>query len=202
MHQIAARLGCALPDRRINIVRYVSLLETKRTRNGVFGTKLQPDQLKTISVQDIAAARAWLSRFDRIVLLRRQDKLLQAISLTRAHLTNQWQLYGDDRQIPIGCRDDVLFPMIADRLGKIHQDERFMMALTAGLDPRSVRLAWYEELSQPAALAATAEWLWTAAGHGKLPPEPRGGQRLPLKMDDSEARAIKARFLAAAGAER
>jgi len=202
MHEIAGRLGCVLPDRRIKLIRYISLLEPKRTRNGIFGTKLQPDQLKTISREDGAAARAWLGGFDRIVLLRRRDKLLQAISLARAHLTNQWQLYGDDVAVPVACGDDVLFPMIGARLRKIVEDERFMMALIAGLDSDSVRSQWYEELSERDALAATAEWLWTAAGHSARPPEPERRPRLPIKMDDREARAIKARFLAAAGAER
>lgn len=199
--QIARRLVCVLPDGRINIGRYISLLEPRRTRNGIFGTKLQPDQLTTISGGDSAGARAWLSRFDRIVLLRRQDKLLQAISLTRAHLTNQWQLYGDDAAIPITCGDDVLFPMIEARLSKIRRDERFMMELIAGLDLRSVRSLWYEELSDRRALEATAEWLWAASGDGSKLPEPAPGQQLPFKMDESEARAIKARFLATVGAE-
>ncbi len=200
MPQIATRLGCVLPDGRVNLMRYISLLEPKRTRNGIFGTKLQPDQLRTISRDDEGQARAMLSRFDRIIVLRRRDRLLQAISLARAHLTNQWQLYGDDATVAITCRDDVLFPMIAFRLGKILEDERYMTDVVGELDPHFVRSLWYEDSSDRRALGATAEWLWAASG-GSRPLEPERDQELPLKMDEGEAHAIKARFLAAMGAE-
>jgi LPS sulfotransferase NodH len=202
MPRIAGRLGCMLPDGRVNVMRYIALLEPRRAKNGIYGTKLQPDQLRTISRDDSANAREMLRRFDRIVLLRRRDKLLQAISLARAHLTNQWQLYGDDAAVPISCGEDVLFAMIAFRLGKILEDERYMTELLTGLEPHRVRCLWYEDSSDRRALAATAEWLWAASGLDLAPPEPERRQELPRKMDDREARGIKARFLAAVGAER
>jgi hypothetical protein len=68
------------------------------------------------------------------------------------------------------------------------------------LDPRAMRTLWYEELAEPAVLESVAEWLWNALGGGA--PRPAADRSLPLarKMDEAEARAIKARYLAYAGA--
>ncbi|HXP76259.1 MAG TPA: hypothetical protein VN823_19115, partial [Stellaceae bacterium] len=52
MERIAKRLGCLLPDGRIDVPRYMELLESKRTRNGIFGTKVQPTQLLNVSNED------------------------------------------------------------------------------------------------------------------------------------------------------
>src|SRR5579862_7893027 len=42
MRRIAGRLGCIGADGLIDVQRYVKALESKRTRNGIFGAKLQP----------------------------------------------------------------------------------------------------------------------------------------------------------------
>ena len=199
MERIAQRLGCLLPDGRIDVPRYMTLLEYKRTRNGIFGTKLQPTQLLTASNEDSAKATAILRRFDRAILLRRRDKVLQAISLARAHLTDQWHIYGDDAAKGVAVDDDVLFGMIGVRLGKLREDEHYVSSLLSVFDPGSVRSLWYEDLSSPSVLEDTAKWLWDAAGGGSTLPASDQGHALPTKMDESEAHAIKARFLSAVG---
>ena len=195
MLRIGARLGCALPGSRIDLERYVALLEPLRARHGIFGTKLQPDQLRTISAGDGARAAAFLRRFDKVILLRRRDTLLQAISLARAHLTHQWQLYRDDAAISIALADEHLFRMIGERRAKIEDDDRYMAALTGTLDPAAVRALCYEDLAQAGALDGVADWLWDALGEGGPRPAPDRRLELPRKMDESEARAIRQRYL-------
>jgi LPS sulfotransferase NodH len=199
MQRIGKRLGCMLPDGRIDVPNYMRQLEAKRARNGIFGTKLQPSQLLTASNEDVAKATALLRRFDRAILLRRRDKLLQAISLARAHLTDQWHIYGDDPAKKVSVDDERLFGMIGARLGKIREDERYVAGFVSTFAPSSVRMLWYEDLSSVSVLEATASWLWHAAGGGRNLPESDQAHELPTKMDESEAHAIKARFLSAVG---
>ena len=196
MLQIADRLGCSLPGNFVFFRRYMSMLEPLRARHGIFGTKLQPDQLRTITAESDDRAVTMLRRFDRLVLLGRRDKFLQAISLARAHLTNQWQLYGGDDPVRLTVGDDVLFPMISERLSRVVNDDRYMSELVSGLDPDTVRLIWYEDLAEPGALEGVAQWLWDALGGGAPRPEPDRGLALAHKMDEAEAQAIKRRYLA------
>jgi Stf0 sulfotransferase len=196
MLQIADRLGCASPGNFVFVSRYISALEPLRARNGIFGTKLQPDQLRTISDRSDDRAVAALQHFDRLVLLGRRDKFLQAISLARAHLTNQWQLYGGDDPLGVTVGDDVLFPMIGERLARVVEDDRYMSELVSRLDPKTVRLVWYEDLTEPGALESVADWLWDALGGGAPRPEPDRSLALARKMDEAEAHAIKQRYLA------
>ena len=200
MRRIAARLGCMSPDGRIDVQRYVELLESKRSRNGIFGTKLQPHQLLTLSGEDDAKASVLLRRFDRMILLRRRDKVLQAISIARAHLTNQWHVYKDDEVRRFSSGDDAeLTSMIGSRLARIREDEQYMTRLASRFDPTSVRIMWYEDFSIPGALEATAKWLWEASGASATLPEPDRAHDLPTRTDEREAHALKARFLSAVG---
>jgi len=199
MERIAKRLGCLLPDGRIDVPRYMELLESKRTRNGIFGTKVQPTQLLNVSNEDRTKATAILRRFDRAILLRRRDKVLQAISLARAHLTDQWHIYGDDAAKSVSVDDEVLFGMIGVRLSRLREDEHYVTSLLSVFDPSSVRALWYEDLSSSGVLEATVQWLWDAAGGGATLPELDRAHTLPTKMDESEAHNIKARFLSAVG---
>ena len=195
MDRLGDRLGCMLGPRRIGFARYVEVLEDRRARNGIFGTKLQPDQLRLIARDDRGEALAMLRRFDRLVFLRRRDSLLQAISLVRAHLTNQWQLYRDDRTVPVSVPDDAVFAMIDAALAKNREDDRYMTELVAVLDPGAVRMLWYEDLATDC--ERVADWLWAALGGAEPRPAPDRSQELPRKLDESEVQAIKARYLAA-----
>lgn len=200
MRRIADRLGCIGTDGRIDVQRYVRAIESKRTRNGIFGTKLQPSQLLTLSAGDHAKATALLRRFDKIILLRRRDKVMQAISIARAHLTNQWHVYkGDDVKHFSPADDAEIVSLIGTRLGRVREDEQYMTSLTATLDPASVRVLWYEDLSDPRTLASTARWLWEGSGSGSSLPDADSAHELPTKTDEAEAHAIKARFLSAVG---
>ena len=194
---IGARLGCMLAETRIDIVSYIDRLQRLRSRHGLFGTKLQPDHLRMITVGDAAGALSMLRGFDKVVVLRRADRLRQAISLARARLTDQWQLYGDDRALGVPCDDDALFGEIDDALEKIQGDERYIAELAAGLRPEAVRAQWYEELSEPGVLEATADWIWAAVGDAAQRPVPDPTLDLPRKMEEAGLDQIEQRYLSA-----
>ncbi|HLJ18999.1 MAG TPA: Stf0 family sulfotransferase [Stellaceae bacterium] len=194
MPTIGGRLGCMLAPRRIDFPRYIALLDARRARNGIFGTKLQPDQLRVIFGNDRGGALEMLRRFDRVIFLRRRDRLLQAISLARAQLTNQWHLYRDDRTVAVSVPDETLFALIDEALAKIGEDDRYMSELVAALDPGRVRMLWYEDLADSKACEGVADWVWAVLG-GAPRPEVDRSLELPRKLDESEARAIEARYL-------
>ena len=195
MPRIAARLGCMLASQSVDLERYIALLEPLRAKHGVFGTKLQPDQLRTISAGSDAKAVSLLRRFDQVLWLRRRDTLLQAISLVRAHLTNQWHLYGDDRAVGIAAGDELLFPMIGERLAKIDEDNQYMAGLVGNLDPKAVRMLWYEDLLAPGALDAIANELWEALRGAAPRPVHVREIAVARKLDETEAQAVKQRYL-------
>lgn len=198
--KFADRLGGRNPAGRIVVPELFARLEAKRTKQGMFGVKVQPDQLMLIASEKKNAARTILRRFDRIILLRRRDRLMQAVSLARARLTNQWHVRGDDEMVRVSRESPILFPLIAESLRKIMEDELFMAELVSAFDPQHVRSLWYEDLLGEGALAATAQWLAAAAGS---PLAAAGSGRdldLPRKMDEGEARGIRERFLSHIGA--
>ncbi|HLJ19000.1 MAG TPA: Stf0 family sulfotransferase [Stellaceae bacterium] len=197
--RIATRLGMSA-ELGVDIAGFMARLQPLRTRHGIFGMKLQPHQLRMASAGNPAEALAILRRFDKVILLRRRDQLLQAISLARASLTDQWQLYGDDETLDIDCADDVLFEAIGAGLRSVRDNEHYMTELAAGLKPEVVRTLWYEDLSDPSVLEATADWLWAAVGDRVRRPGPDPTIELPKKMDEARARGIKRRYMSFIGA--
>ncbi len=193
--RIADRLGCRVGEYAVDLPQYFALLEPLRARHGIFGMKLQPDQLRTFSLGNDDEAVRFLRRFDRVLLVLRRDRLLQAISLARAHLTNQWHLYGNDRSLGITAGDEVLFPMIDARLATLRENDRYMSKVVATLEPKAVRAVWYESLSAPGELEGVANWLWDGLGGGARQPEADRSIALGRKLDEAEARAIKRRYL-------
>src|SRR5690348_5118728 len=112
--EIAQRLGCADEAGNIDLPKYVKRLQATRTSlNGVFGLKLHPLHLRAASASDERRAAETLARFDRVLLLRRRDRLLQAISLARALFTGQFHIVPGDTPQPLTETDNILFPEIA-----------------------------------------------------------------------------------------
>jgi LPS sulfotransferase NodH len=146
---IAGRLGALDAKDRVSVPRYVAALHAKRSRHGVFGAKLQPDQLQRVVGGNKEAAKTMLRRFDKVILLRRRDRLLQAVSLARSLYTNQWHLYGDDKARGRPHGDDLLFPMIAKSCTRSSRTS-YAAEMLSGLDPQDVRNLWYEDRWTPA----------------------------------------------------
>ena len=69
------------------------LFERKCSENGVFGAKIQYDQLDQFSLSDAQKIKL-LSKFDKIILLSRGNLVAQAISHVLADETHVWHAHG------------------------------------------------------------------------------------------------------------
>ena len=193
---LAQRLGCADAAGNIDLPTYVKRLQATRTSpNGVFGLKLHPLHLRAASGGDERRAAETLARFNRVLLLRRRDRLLQAISLARALFTGQFHIVPGDTPRRLTEMDNVLFPEIVTQLSRILEDEQYVERVIGPVDPHKVRALWYEDLSD-ATIEALASEL-APVGSAPIPPVEEG---LPRRGDTEEALAIKRRFLAHIGA--
>jgi LPS sulfotransferase NodH len=193
---LAQRVGCASPDGKIHVPAYLAQLRAKRTTpNGVFGLKLHPLHLRMVSGDEARRAVEFLGHFDRILFLRRRDRLLQAISLARALLTGQFHIVPGDAPRPVAETDDTLFREIATQLARLLEDEHYAAGVVALVDPRRVTELWYEDLTDATidGLASTLAPLGATAVTPTTDSAPRRG-------DAEEALAIKRRFLAHVGA--
>lgn len=81
----------------LDLLAYLEQIEACRTSpNGVFGLKVHSYQLRRIWGDDHESIKAFVSRFDHLVFVRRRDKLAQAVSLFRARATQVWT--SEDRR--------------------------------------------------------------------------------------------------------
>ncbi len=189
--ELAQRLGCGDRAGNIDLPAYMAHLRAKRTTpNGIFGLKLHPQHLKAASGGDEPAAAHFLSLFDRIVVLRRHDRLLQAISLVRAFVTGQFHIVPGDAPVPVEVDDGALFPEIASQLARILEDEQYVEAVVARIEPGKVTRLWYEDLTETRIDALARD-----LSPGSSAPA-RADPGLPRRGDAEEALRIKLRFLA------
>jgi trehalose 2-sulfotransferase len=193
---LAERLGCREGDHGIVFPRYLHRLEAKRTTpSGIFGLKLHPGQLEALFEKNTELAIRVLGHFNRIVVLRRRDKVLQAISLMRARLTGQYHVLAGDEARPVRADDDILFGLITASMSGILSDEHYAATLLSRIDPRKISALWYEDLSE-ALCAELAASLCAEVGSSVPEPIPDVRHGLPRKGDSLEAAAIKERYLA------
>ena len=135
------------------------VLDVGTDRNGVFGAKAHPRQLRNFAQQETvtsagtnvelrAALERWLPA-PRYVWLRRDDKLRQAISWAKSMQTNVWwdtQVAPApfDEPAPDGLRFDVEFLMGA--LVRMRREERMWERFFAENDIAAYTV-WYEDLA-------------------------------------------------------
>jgi len=78
-------------DSKVNVARYLADMESRRTTpNGHFGIKVHFEHLQALYKTALKQAIPFLQGFDRIILLRRRDKIAQAVSLHKARVTQIW----------------------------------------------------------------------------------------------------------------
>ena len=193
---MAERLGCGDGAGNIHLATYLPQLHAKRTTpNGIFGVKLHPLHLKSVAGEDSGNAALFLGLFDRTVVLRRRDKVLQAISLARAHFTGQFHIVPGDAVRPLTETDDTLFVRITECLARILEDERYVASVMAHVDPRKVATLWYEDLSESTIDGLAADFA-ARSGNSSPTSTPYAGHAVPQRGDAEEALSVKRRFLA------
>lgn len=79
------------PTSGVHLTEYLAEMERRRsTPNGYFGLKAHFEHLQGIYKDRLEQAVPFLQRFDSIILLRRRDKIAQAVSLHKARVTQIW----------------------------------------------------------------------------------------------------------------
>ncbi len=193
---IADRLGCQDDAGNTPLSPYFAQLYAKRTTlNGIFGIKVLPMQLRRFARDDIAAAADFFSYFDRVLLLQRKDKLLQAISWARAIQTKQYHGFFGDAEQALTQPDHLLFDETATQLAAIVSEDRYAARVVARVDPGKVRGVWYEQLSDTV-IDAIAAWLSAGAERIDLTRPPYVDHPVPRRGNAEEALGLKRRFLA------
>jgi LPS sulfotransferase NodH len=193
---IAERLGCRDDAGNTPLGPYFAQLHAKRTTpNGIFGLKVLSMQLRRFAGDDISAAADFLSSFDRVLLLRRKDKLLQAISWARAIQTRQFHGFAGDAEPALTQPDYLLFDQIATQLAAIVGEDRYAVRVLARVDPGKVKGVWYEQLSE-SVIDAIATWLSAGVERIDLARPPFVDHPVPHRGNIEEALALKRRFLA------
>jgi LPS sulfotransferase NodH len=192
---MAERLGCMSDEGAIQASKYWQTVMPKRTKNGIFGVKIQPTQILNFTEQNKESARKIVLGFDRLIVMQRRDKLAQAISLARAELTSQWHLYGKDKVEPIPVGDQELFIKVADKLRSVLDDEAFIEDIIEGITPEKIRRITYEDVVKVSVRNALTTWLWDAAGGAPAELKLEAPNDAPRKIDHGETARYKERFL-------
>jgi len=193
---LAARFGCVGADGKVDIVRYRAELERRRSsENGIFGAKIVMPQLAQLAGNDTARAAEFIGSFEKVVLMRRRNTLLQGISLMRAMATAQWHVMPGDPLKPVASPDESrLFARITYCWARVLDQSRDLSAIAETLSPAKVRWIWYEDLADGRVGTEIAEWL--CAGTGTVPGPAADDHALPQKGDSGEAESIMQRYLA------
>lgn len=135
------------PASRQELRSYVADLEGRRTtENGVFGLKLHWAQLHNLAAASRApiagVEQAVLGAHTKFILIRRRDKLSQAISL---HIANQTRVYHSDQREFRDCEPVFDSQAISAHVARIFSEEADWRAYLDQRDAERIEVC-YEEL--------------------------------------------------------
>ena len=112
----------------------------------MFGIKVHPAQLFQHTGRNLDRITSLLSRFDRIILMTRRDKLGQAISRTIAEATNIW--FNDGSEVQLSAAEQRrLVPAIARNLAMCIEDESAVLEIRRRVVRPLIRVA-YEDIEE------------------------------------------------------
>ena len=132
----------------ISLESYLLAVARVRTsRDGWFGTKIQPEQLLPPFGGNIDSAIAFLRGFDRLILLTRRDKLGQAISGAIAHATGEWFNFGEEPKLD-GIDPARLFPLVETLQRQYIREDRLIGLVGARLADQTPLHVCYEEIQE------------------------------------------------------
>jgi len=134
-------------DSRIALNDYLKYVERARTTDdGYFGIKVQPHQLQSIFNGDTSQIIDFISDFDKIILLTRQDKLAQAISVSKAICTNEW--FDDHVSFDLQEKDlKHFYSLIASNISRFIEEEELLLMIKKKIGKKVLHIS-YEDLER------------------------------------------------------
>ena len=120
-----------------------AVARVRTTADGWFGIKIQPNQLLPLIGGDVERVAALLAGFDKVVFMRREDKLAQAISCAIARASGVWFNFGEEPALAAADRAPLLAG-IRDDVARFAREEALMREV-AGRLPPGKSLEWTHE---------------------------------------------------------
>lgn len=147
--------------------------------SGVFAMKVHAHQIANL-LKTPASVANWLKCFDRVLSIRREDMLAQAVSLARAKTTGRYLREGMLGLNPSGAsqdrtlHSDPSLGAVMSALGGLHDERALQTKLETLVDTQRLTHLTYEalETEAPAAVASIAARFGVTVEHRPLPFEP------------------------------
>jgi LPS sulfotransferase NodH len=186
-----------LPGQPVNqlppLGRYMAALERIRTsEDGLFGIKVQPEQLYPHTGRTSKAVLGFVGQFDRLVLITRRDKLGQAISGALAQATEKWFNDGSTPVLNPQQRQRIM-PLIANNLARYMVEEQVILDMGRQFAKPMLRVEYEDiEADGQAVFLEVADFL-TGSAAGEL--AEAGALPVPEKAGGALAAELRAHFL-------
>jgi LPS sulfotransferase NodH len=173
------------PDETFELQRYITLLRQSQSGpDGHFGIKVHYSHFGK-HCADSAAVRNFVGGFDKIIVLRRVDKLAQAVSALKAEQTRRWGAAAPESKVEPSF-DPVA---IAENIRRFLFQDRQIARLKLAAD-RPVLYVTYEELRD--SMAETWERIQSFLG---VAPAPIPTTIRTRPQRDARSREFEERFL-------
>lgn len=130
----------------LQLNEYLKLMESRRTSpNGVFGMKFHYSQMLGVlkAKKPNENARRFLVSFDKLIWIRRRDRLMQGISQAIAQQTQVWSS-EDSRHAEVG--EVQIHPYACLRAANLIAGDDFGWEQFIKAAKLSVHTVWYEDL--------------------------------------------------------
>ncbi|MDP4822590.1 MAG: Stf0 sulfotransferase family protein [Aestuariivirgaceae bacterium] len=137
---------------RANALAYIQKIAMKKgTDTGFFTSKVHFNQLASLFGRDPHHCDPWLKYFNRFILLRRRDRLAQAISEFFSTKSQVWTLMTETPEQPLNAREfsaEDLVP-VTGILSRQMAEELNWLSLNRDLDLQSLEIFYEDFVASP-----------------------------------------------------
>jgi LPS sulfotransferase NodH len=179
---------------KLPLKTYMQAVERVRTSSlGIFGIKIQPNQLARMFGDKPDAMTSFLGSFDRLIFLTRQDKLAQAVSGAISQATDRWRGDGTEPDLTGVDMEKLLLDVLNKLKRYIHEDDQ-IHSIQSILNRPVLSLKYEELLAAPDDIFdQVVRFLGWKAGSGTLLTQ--SILPIPMRAEGKVAQKLRAMFL-------